>query len=149
MNITYKPIGIIYTPFKEKAPIQPIFSSAKGIVKIYKKYKDGLKDLDGFSHIILIYHFHLSKPYKLLAKPYLDDKPKGIFAIRSPNRPNPIGISVVKLEKIEGIELHVRNVDILNETPLLDIKPYIPEFDCYRATSGWLSGKISSIEKDI
>ena len=142
MKIIYEPIGIIHTPFKDKAPIQPIFSDEKGIVEVYEKYKDGLKDLDEFSHIILVYHFHLSKPYKLHAKPYLSDELKGIFAIRSPNRPNPIGISVVKLEKIEGTKLFVKNIDILDGTPLLDIKPYVPEFDCINASSGWLAGKI-------
>ncbi|RLF47697.1 MAG: tRNA (N6-threonylcarbamoyladenosine(37)-N6)-methyltransferase TrmO [Thermoplasmata archaeon] len=142
MEIIYKPIGIIHTPFKDMAPIQPIFSDEKGVVEIYEEYREGLKDLEEFSHIILVYHFHLSKPYKLHAKPYLSDELKGIFAIRSPNRPNPIGISVVKLERIDGTKIFVRNVDILDRTPLLDIKPYVPEFDCMEATSGWLTGKI-------
>ena len=142
MEIVYRPIGIIHTPFKEHAPIQPLYSDARGVVEVFDEYKEGLKDLETFSHIILVYHFHLSKGYRLEAKPYLDDEPKGIFAIRSPNRPNGIGISTVALERIEGAKLHVLHVDMLDGTPLLDIKPYVPEFDIRDASSGWLNGKI-------
>ncbi len=147
MEIVYKPIGVVHTPFKDIAPIQPVFSTARGTVEVYEEYREGLKDLEEFSHIILVYHFHLSKPYKLLAKPYLSDELKGIFAIRSPNRPNPIGISAVKLERIEEGKLFVKNVDILDGTPLLDIKPYVPEFDCIEAESGWLKEKLKGKEK--
>lgn len=147
MEIVYRPIGIIHTPFKEQAPIQPLYSDARGVVEVFDAYADGLKDLETFSHIILLYHFHLSKGYRLQARPYLDEKPRGIFAIRSPNRPNGIGLSIVALEKIENTALHVRHVDMLDGTPLLDIKPYIPEFDIRDADSGWLRGKIHLREK--
>jgi tRNA-Thr(GGU) m(6)t(6)A37 methyltransferase TsaA len=125
MKIVYKPIGIIHTPYKKEAPPQPFYSEAEGIVEIYEKYKEGLIGLEKFNHIVLIYHFHLSKDYKLLIKPRLNNGLRGIFATCSPNRPNGIGVSVVKLQKIEGAKLYVKNVDILDGTPLLDIKPHL------------------------
>ncbi|HDL86432.1 MAG TPA: tRNA (N6-threonylcarbamoyladenosine(37)-N6)-methyltransferase TrmO, partial [Candidatus Acetothermia bacterium] len=100
---------------------------------------EGLKDLDGFSHVILIYHFHRSSGYDLLIAPFMDTAQRGVFATRAPRRPNPVGLSVVNLIKIEGAILHVRNIDILDGTPLLDIKPYVPDFDYHRVTRfGWL-----------
>ena len=124
-------------------PIQP--SGAKGVagtIEISTDFIEGLKDLDGFSHIILIYHFHLYKEYRLLVKPFMDDKLRGVFATRAPRRPNPIGISVVKLIRVEGNLLHIENVDIIDGTPLLDIKPYISEVDAHEVEkTGWLSGK--------
>jgi tRNA-Thr(GGU) m(6)t(6)A37 methyltransferase TsaA len=140
--ITYKPIGIIHSPFKnvEGAPIQP--SGAKGVrgtVEIKKKYVPGLKDLDGFSHIILIYHFHLAKGFKLGVIPFLDETSRGLFATRAPKRPNAIGLSVIKLLKIENDLLFVENIDMIDGTPLLDIKPYIKEFDgVTKSKKGWL-----------
>jgi tRNA (adenine37-N6)-methyltransferase len=145
LEIRYKPIGIIHSPFKDVKgmPIQP--SGAKGIagtVELRPDFVEGLKDLDGFSHIILIYHFHLSKGYTLSVKPFVDDKLHGVFATRAPRRPNPIGISVVKLIRVEGNLLHIENVDIIDGTPLLDIKPYISEVDAHEVEkTGWLSGK--------
>jgi tRNA-Thr(GGU) m(6)t(6)A37 methyltransferase TsaA len=145
IDMHYKSIGTIHSPFKEPKgmPIQPV--GARGIpgtIELQAEYADGLKDLDGFSHIILIYHFHLSEGYSLQVKPFLDDTPHGIFAIRAPKRPNPIGISVVRLEKIEGTKLYVSNVDIVDGTPLLDIKPYVPDFDEAEGIRiGWLSNK--------
>lgn len=141
-DITYKPIGIIHSPFKngEGAPIQP--SGAKGIkgtVEIKKRYISGLKDLDGFSHIILIYHFHLAKGCKLEVIPFLDKTSRGLFATRAPKRPNAIGILVVKLLKAESNILFVENIDVIDGTPLLDIKPYVKEFDGVRKSkNGWL-----------
>jgi len=124
-------------------PIQPV--GAKGVsgtIEMQPEYEDGLKDLDGFSHIILIYHFHLSKGYSLQVKPFLDDTRRGIFAIRAPRRPNPIGLSVVRLEKIDGTTLYISNVDIVDGTPLLDIKPCVPDFDCLEDVRiGWLEGR--------
>ena len=114
----------------------------KGTVEVYKQYSKGLKDLDDFSHIILIYHFHPSKGYKLETKLFLEEKKHGIFAIRAPSRPNPIGISVVRLLKIRDNVLHVEDIDIIDGTPLLDIKPYVPDFDCHKAERiGWLRDK--------
>ncbi|MGD9037864.1 MAG: tRNA (N6-threonylcarbamoyladenosine(37)-N6)-methyltransferase TrmO, partial [Syntrophobacterales bacterium] len=106
------------------------------------EYGDGLKDLDGFSHIFLLYHFHLSQGYSLTVKPYLDDSLRGVFATRAPRRPNAIGISVVRLVEIEGCTLHIEDLDIADSTPLLDIKPYVPEFDSREVERiGWLAGK--------
>jgi len=148
-EIRYKPIGIIHSPFTEPkgTPIQP--PGARGVagsVEIFPEYAEGLKDLDGFSHIILIYHFHLAKSPSLLVKPFMDDQPHGIFAIRAPSRPNPIGISVVRLVKVEGSMLHVEDVDIIDGTPLLDIKPYVPEFDPPEVERrGWLEKNVRNL----
>ena len=148
MNIIYKPIGIIHSPFNkaEKVPIQS--SRAKGIkgtIKLKNKFVDGTKDLDGFSHIILLYHFHLSDDYSLGVVPFLDNKPHGVFATRAPRRPNAIGLSVVKLIEIEKNVLFIENVDIVDETSLLDIKPYIREFeDPGEFKIGWLEDKIEA-----
>jgi tRNA-Thr(GGU) m(6)t(6)A37 methyltransferase TsaA len=150
-RIIYKPIGIIYSPFKsiEGIPIQPAGAEGiKGQVKVYSKYTEGLKDLDGFSHIILIYHFHLSRGYSLKVVPFLQNSEHGVFATRAPKRPNHLGISVVKLEKIEGNLLSVENVDIVDGTPLLDIKPYVKFFDNVSdEKTGWLSENIKNISK--
>lgn len=151
MEIIYKPIGIIYTPFKKPkgTPIQP--DAARGIegtIKVFPEYQKGLKDLDQFSHIILIYHFHLSKRYSLEVVPFMDDSPHGLFSTRAPSRPNPIGLSVVSLTKIEGNKLYVKNIDIINGTPLLDIKPFVPEFDSPRAKKmGWLKKNVKKLRK--
>lgn len=142
MSINYTPIGTIHTPFMNLAsmPIQPASkTSAPGTVEIYPEYADGLKDLDGFSHIILIYYLHAVKKVTLQVTPFLDDVPHGVFATRAPSRPNPIGLSVVRLTGIQGNILTVEDVDILDDTPLLDIKPYVPEFDHHpEARIGWL-----------
>jgi tRNA-Thr(GGU) m(6)t(6)A37 methyltransferase TsaA len=126
-------------------PIQPVGARGiSGTIELQAEYQDGLKDLEGFSHIILIYHFHLSEGYSLQAKPFLDDTPRGIFAVRAPRRPNPIGISVVRLERIEGPTLYICNVDVVDGTPLLDIKPCVPDFDCLEDVRiGWLSNRAS------
>jgi len=137
-----KPIGIIRTPFKklEGMPIQPGGAAGvRGTVEVYEEFRAGLKDLDGFSHIILLYLFHRSQGFKLEVVPFLDIKPRGLFATRAPKRPNPIGMSTVQLERIENGTLYVQNIDILDETPLLDIKPYVPEFDSHaEVRTGWL-----------
>jgi tRNA-Thr(GGU) m(6)t(6)A37 methyltransferase TsaA len=144
-EITYQPIGTIHSPFKEVTgmPIQP--SGAQGVagfIEIRPEYAEGLADLDGFSHIIVLYHFHRSTPCRLKVRPFLDDTLRGVFASRAPSRPNAIGISVVKLVRVEGCTLHIEEVDILDSTPLLDIKPYVPSFDVRSADrTGWLSGK--------
>ena len=148
-EIKYKPIGVIHSPFKEPkgTPIQP--ASGKGIggmVEVFPKYAKGLKDIDGFSHIILIYHFHLSRGASLEAKPYMDNEVRGIFAMRGPSRPNPIGVSVVRLVKIEGRILHIQDIDIVDGTPLLDIKPYVPEFDMREVVKiGWLEKRVHKL----
>ncbi len=144
-NIVFKQIGVIHTEFKgkTKVPIQPHFSNSKGTVEIFPEFANGLKDLDGFSHIVLVYYFHKSKGFDIEVKPFLDDKKRGVFATRAPRRPNNIGISIVELEKIENNILHVKGVDIVDNTPLLDIKPYIKDFDIKAsAKEGWIKGKI-------
>ena len=140
-SVTYKPIGIIHTPFKEKdkTPIQGCFApSNKGQIELFPEYTEGLQDITSFSHLILIYHFHKAGSCELLTKPFLDKEKRGIFAIRYFNRPNPIGLSIVKLTGIKGNILDISGVDMLDGTPLLDIKPYVPQFDIKEnATSGW------------
>jgi len=144
--IQYRPVGVIYSPFEapEGTPIQP--AGARGVagsVEVFPEYAEGLKDVEGFSHIVLIYHFHLSRKSSLTVKPYLDSRLRGVFATRSPSRPNPIGISVVRLNRVEGPVLHIQDIDIVNGTPLLDIKPYVPEFDLNEHVRiGWLEGLI-------
>jgi tRNA-Thr(GGU) m(6)t(6)A37 methyltransferase TsaA len=149
MTIQFNPIGTIHTPFKSISgmPIQPAGAKGvKGIVEIKPEYAEGLKDLGGFSHIILIYHFHESKKFTLEVVPFLDSVKRGVFATRAPNRPNPVGLSIVKLLKIESNILHIENVDILDQTPLIDIKPYVPEFDKQSAVkTGWLEKKKGSV----
>jgi len=135
-EIKYKPIGIIHSPFKEPkgTPIQP----AGG--------KDIDETVEGFSHIILIFHFHLSRGVSLKVKPYMDNEERGVFAIRGPSRPNPIGISIVRLVGIEENILHIKDLDMIDGTPLLDIKPYIPEFDIQEvAKIGWLEKNIHKL----
>lgn len=141
-GIKLKPIGVIHTPYKERKgmPIQGKFE--KGIigeVEIFSEYSQGLKDIDGFSHIILIYYFDRSKEEAFFGKPFLEDEEHGIFAIRSPHRPNHIGLSVVKLEKVEENIVTFSEVDMLDGTPLLDIKPYVSYFDSREnVRNGWL-----------
>ncbi|MCD6146779.1 MAG: tRNA (N6-threonylcarbamoyladenosine(37)-N6)-methyltransferase TrmO [Thermoplasmata archaeon] len=148
-EIKFRPIGIIHSPFKEAkgVPIQP--SAAKGIegkVEIFPEYTEGLEDIGNFSHIFLIYHLHLSRKYSLKVKPYMDDKERGVFATRAPSRPNPVGISVVELLEVDGNMLHIKNVDIVDGTPLLDIKPYVPEFDIHNVKKiGWLEKNVHKL----
>ncbi|HUX23742.1 MAG TPA: tRNA (N6-threonylcarbamoyladenosine(37)-N6)-methyltransferase TrmO, partial [Burkholderiales bacterium] len=140
--LAMKPIGTIHTPFtkSEGMPIQPAGAAGvQGTVEVFQDFQAGLKDLDGFSHIILLYVFHRSEGFNLEVVPFMDTKPHGVFATRAPRRPNPIGLSIVELDRIEDGLLHVRNVDILDGTPLLDIKPYVPEFDSHASVrTGWL-----------
>jgi tRNA-Thr(GGU) m(6)t(6)A37 methyltransferase TsaA len=152
MKIEYSTIGIIHSEFKQTdgMPIQP--SGADGIlgtIELFEEFVPGLKDLDGFSHIILIYHFHKSLRYKLEVVPFLDDQPHGLFATRAPKRPNQIGLSVVKLIGIKNNIIEIGNIDVLDGTPLLDIKPYITEFDSHSTNKeGWIE-KLSIKSKDI
>lgn len=137
-------IGRIHTPFRSKSdtPIQPCRASAVGRVELFEEYAEGLNDTEGFSHLILLYEFHKSKGYQLSVKPFLDDQPRGVFATRYPARPNQIGLSVVKLLERRGNILYVEGIDVLDGTPLLDIKPYIPDFEPQQPIRiGWLQGK--------
>jgi len=148
-KITYRPIGEIRTPFKEPkgTPIQPTGAvGVRGSVHIDPKYREGLKDLEGFSHLILLYHFHLTEGYSLHVRPYLDTEKRGMFSTRIPGRPNPIGLSIVRLVGVEGCTLHIEDVDIIDGTPLLDIKPYVPAFDMRETDQiGWLTGRSRNV----
>lgn len=147
-SVQFTPIGIIHTPFKkrEEAPRQSrLGRNIAGTVEVGKEFEQGLTDLDTFSHIVLVFHLHLSKDFSLMSKPPVDDKYHGVFATRSPRRPNPIGISVVRLRGIERNILHVLDVDMLDGTPVLDIKPYVPEVNSEDPIRyGWLEGKIDN-----
>ncbi|MEE4177805.1 MAG: tRNA (N6-threonylcarbamoyladenosine(37)-N6)-methyltransferase TrmO [Bacteroides sp.] len=143
MAIPFTPIGTIHTPYKRKEGMPIQSSGAKGIkgtVVLKKRFVKGLLDLEHFSHIYLIYHLHRSKGFELEVVPFLDDQPHGVFATRAPRRPNAIGLSVVKLISITDNILEVENVDMLDGTPLLDIKPYISQFDIHEIEkSGWIN----------
>lgn len=135
-----RPIGEIHSPFTDKhdTPLQPSRSTAAGTVEVYPAYVAGLRDLDGFSHIILLYAFHRSAAYALRVKPFLDDQERGLFATRYPARPNPIGLSIVRLLSIHDHVLEIAGSDVLDGTPLLDIKPYVPDFDAPTdVRTGW------------
>jgi tRNA-Thr(GGU) m(6)t(6)A37 methyltransferase TsaA len=148
-EIVYKPIGVVHSPFKmpKDVPIQSVAADGiKGHIEIAQQYVDGLKDVEGFSHLILIYHFHLSRDYSLLVKPFLDKILHGVFSTRAPSRPNPIGLSIVRLIKIEKNVLQIQDVDIVDGTPLLDIKPFVPDFDQRKAKKiGWLTKNINAL----
>jgi tRNA-Thr(GGU) m(6)t(6)A37 methyltransferase TsaA len=155
-TITYRPIGLLHTPFTDlkDMPIQPTGrTSAPGTAEIFPEFAAGLEDLEGFSHVILLYHLHAVRRVDLSVTPFLDSEPRGVFATRAPSRPNPIGLSVVRLERIEGNILHLENLDILDGTPLLDVKPYVPDFDrpAGRVRTGWLEkarGRVRSTKSD-
>ncbi|MDO9558763.1 MAG: tRNA (N6-threonylcarbamoyladenosine(37)-N6)-methyltransferase TrmO [Syntrophales bacterium] len=144
-SIVYRPIGIIHSPYRDVAdmPIQPTGATGvAGTVAVDEKYQEGFKDIDGFSHLILIYFFHLSRGFSLQVKPFMDDVERGVFATRAPRRPNPVGLSVVRLVRVEGSVLHIEDVDIVDGTPLLDVKPYVPLFDIRQDIKiGWLADR--------
>ncbi len=142
-------IGIIHSPHKtlEDMPIQPKGASeVSGYIEVDEKYIDGLKDLEGFSHIYLLYRFHKAARTEMLVTPFMDEKPRGVFATRSPLRPNHIGMSIVNLTRIEKNKVFVKGIDVLDGTPLLDIKPYIEKFDAVEnSSSGWLKASDEEI----
>lgn len=139
-----EPIGMIRTPYKNKneTPGWSLRSRVSGRIIVHKKYQEGLRDIDGFSHIMVVFRFHRSRGYRLTLKPFSGNKQRGLFATRAPRRPNQLGVSVVRLLRRRGNVLHVSGVDMLDQTPLLDIKPYIPERMPKRGVRiGWLKGK--------
>jgi tRNA-Thr(GGU) m(6)t(6)A37 methyltransferase TsaA len=144
--ITIKPIGIIHSSFKKKedTPIQPAFAGqARGQIVVFNDYAKGLVDIEGFSHIEIIYYFHEAGDHVLTQKPFLDDAQHGVFATRHPDRPSHIGISVVRLLALKGATLEVEGIDVLDGTPLLDIKPYVPGFGAPGPIRlGWLQDKV-------
>jgi len=139
--ITYTPIGVIRSEHlvPEKTPIQPAYAKGcKGRAEVLPEFAEGLRDLEEFSHVYLLYHLHQAAPASLLVRPFLQDFEHGVFATRSPLRPNPIGLSIVELIRREGNVLYLDGVDILDGTPLLDIKPYTAKFDHVETTrNGW------------
>lgn len=147
-QLTIETIGVIETPFDEPAgtPIQPSRAQdARGTVRVDPRFRDGLKDLDGFERIWLIYWFHRAPIARLTVTPFLDTVERGIFATRAPSRPSPIGISVVRLAAVQDGQLEVEGVDMVNGTPLLDVKPYVPEFDSHPASkAGWFDASNST-----
>ena len=146
-----KPIGVIHTPYTDVAgmPIQGVFDrSVTATATVWPEYEEGLKDIQGFSHLILIYYFNRSKTTVCVGTPFLENKPHGIFAIRGPHRPNHIGFSVVQCENVSGRTLTFSEVDMLDGTPLLDIKPYVSAFDVYEVEkSGRTENKTDSLHK--
>ena len=154
-KISFNQIGVIKTPFNQTSgiPIQPPGAlGVGGTVEVFEEFADGLKDIEGFSHIILIFLFHGHEGFKLQVKPFLEDEVHGVFAVRAPKRPNPIGISIVRLLSRKDNTLTIDNPDMLNGTPLLDVKPYIPDFDAYPdAIAGWQEkhkGKVRKQKSD-
>jgi len=149
-EIMMTPIGFIHSPYKQvkDMPIQGKFKTGvQAWIELKEEYRAGLKDLDGFSHVIIIYYFHKSEKTEIEGKPFLEDEKHGIFAIRSPHRPNHIGLSVIKIEKIEANKLHFSEVDVLDGTPVLDIKPYVKHFDGRdNVISGWVDKHFKSTD---
>ncbi|MGB8951386.1 MAG: tRNA (N6-threonylcarbamoyladenosine(37)-N6)-methyltransferase TrmO [Candidatus Aminicenantales bacterium] len=149
MEIRLKPIGIIHSPFKKLEDIQPLkyanshgFDSIEGEIEVFKEYEAGLKDIEGFSHLIIIFAFHKTEGYHLHTQPLLDDTPRGLFSTRSPHRPNPIGMTVVNVIERKGNIVRVRGIDMIEGTPVLDIKPYTPRDQRSPIKIGWLTDKI-------
>ncbi len=144
-EIVFHPIGVVHSPIgrHSEAPIQPQYSKFEGEIEIFPEFADGLKDLDGFSHITVVFNFHLSENYELLTYPYMDSEKRGVFATRSPWRPNAIGISTLRLLSVDGGRLKVRGLDILDGAPVLDIKPHIPGFaeSDSEIRTGWLKNR--------
>lgn len=149
-KISYQPIGIVRSPFKkaEGTPIQPSASKkTEAVIEIFPEFTEGLIDLEHFSHIYVLFHLHLAESKGLTVVPFLDPNPHGVFATRSPGRPNPIGLSVVILQRIEGNKIFVNNIDILDGSPVLDIKPYVTQFDVFKTTkNGWLDKNVHKME---
>jgi tRNA-Thr(GGU) m(6)t(6)A37 methyltransferase TsaA len=140
-----KQIGIIHSPYKTtgECPNQAYKSKQIAEIEVFKEYEEGLDGIEGFSHLVILWLFHKSKGHSLKVVPFYDHSPRGLFATRSPRRPNPIGISVVRLIERRGNKLKVKGIDMVDGTPLIDIKPYVPEFDEKTEIKiGWLEGKI-------
>jgi tRNA-Thr(GGU) m(6)t(6)A37 methyltransferase TsaA len=149
--VTYRPIGIIHSPFKEATGVPRQSAGAadiNGTIEVFDDFSEGLKDLNGFSHIVVIFHLHMAKRASLKAYPPWDGKEHGVFATRSPYRPNPIGVSVVQLECVDKNILHISGIDMADDSPVLDIKPYVPELNPTKSVRiGWLSGKVEGMNK--
>ena len=150
-KIVFTSIGVIHSRHvrPDETPIQPVYArGCPGMAELFSEYADGLKDIEGFSHLWLIYHFHRSGPFSLIVTPFLDDTPRGLFATRHPCRPNGIGVSIVRLIRREGPTLHLEDVDILDGTPLLDIKPFLPACDVPRDVRGGWTERLDPDESE-
>ncbi len=154
-NSRFKPIGIVHSPFKKKGDIDVRkyadphgFDPVRGELEMFKKYQDGLKDIEGFSHLIVIYHFHKSRGYQLHTKPFLGNELRGVFSTRSPHRPNPLGLTVVRVLGRESNVLKVSGIDMLEGTPILDIKPYTSRDQKSSIRLGWLEDQMKSENKE-
>jgi tRNA (adenine37-N6)-methyltransferase len=147
--ITYTPIGVIHTPFESTAgmPVQTVAAGGiAGTIELDPRFQDGLSDLSAFSHLILVTHLHQVTGYALKVVPFLDDQLHGIFATRSPRRPNPIGISIVRLDAVTGCTLHIRDIDVVDGTPLLDLKPFVPAIDNRQTEAiGWFADRLDRL----
>ena len=147
--VTFRPIGVIRTPFMGSAgmPIQAVAAvGVRGRIELDPSLAEGLTGLDGFSHLILLYHLHEVTTPRLTVTPFLDERPHGVFATRSPARPNAIGLSTVRLVSVEGATIEIEDVDMVDGTPLLDLKPYVPEFDDREDVRiGWFAGRLGSL----
>ncbi|AFZ73242.1 tRNA (N6-threonylcarbamoyladenosine(37)-N6)-methyltransferase TrmO [Natronobacterium gregoryi] len=148
--VAYEPIGVIQSPFDspEGMPVQPIGASdAVGTVEVDDAYADGLMDLEGFSHCILLYHFHRAgDDVSMQVEPFLDETDRGLFSTRAPQRPNRIGLSVVQIDSVDGREVNVRGIDVVDGTPLVDLKPFVPDFDVPDdADTGWMDASTSTV----
>lgn len=150
MEINFKPIGYFKSSFNEleDMPIQPKGGSEfEGVIEVLPEYQEGLTDLDGFSHVIVLSYLHECKGYKLMVKPFLDNTPHGVFSTRSPKRPNPIGLSIMKLQRVVDGKVYLEGIDVLNGTPVIDIKPYVAAFDkCDADRFGWTEGRTDHVD---
>lgn len=148
-SIVLDPIGVLHTPFREREGTPRQAAGAQvytATLEVFEEYQEGLKDLEGFSHLVVLFHLHRIDQTDLTACPPWDDKPHGVFATCSPFRPNHIGVSVVRLEKREGRFLTIRGVDMLDGSPVVDIKPYIPDlYPTEEVRLGWMSGKVEGM----
>ena len=139
---TSRPIGFVSSPYKSTSEV-PKGPGAKheadGVISILPEFEQGLTDIEGFSHLFVLWEFHQSRDFELFATPPFDNRPHGVFSTRSPRRPNPIGLTVVELLRREGVKLHVHGVDMLDETPVLDIKPYLSSIPAEKLRRGWIA----------
>lgn len=150
-NVHYRPIGVVRSPFKDRdgAPRQAVHAAGVlGTIEIDPSFAEGLVDVGGFSHLLVVYHMHLVRGRHLTAHPPWDTRPHGVFATCSPHRPNPIGVSVVRLERVAGNVLHIAGLDMVDGTPVLDLKPYVPDlFPRHDVRVGWLQGKVEGMTR--
>lgn len=150
-TITFTPIGVMRSSHHEPrdTPIQPVFApDCEGCIEVDPRYEEGLRDIEGFSHLIVLYHLHRAGAPQMTVRPFLEDREHGVFATRHPARPNAIGLSIVELVRREGATLHLRGVDILDGTPVLDIKPYVSRFDRPESVRDGWAGQVAESDAE-